>query len=279
MAIITISRGSLGMGVALAECLAKELGYPCLGRDVAREVAEKYGIQQELMDKKIEEIPSLWERLTSERTAYVVAMQEILAGRAMEGNIVYHGFVGHLLLKGLPALLRIRVIAPMEVRIPLAMAEQKIDAAAAATYIRKIDDVRARWTKFVFGVDWQDPKLYDLVLNLGDISVQAACEAVAGLARRPEFAVTADARARLKDFALATRVRLILVTHPETKGLNLAVEVRDGIAFLKGAIPDDPRYPDGGARFKKQLREMVMSVEGVKTMTLGVDTLAPISID
>ncbi len=279
MAIITISRGSLGLGVALAKCLADELGYPCLGRELAREVAEKYGIQDQLMTKKIEEIPSLWERLTSERTAYVVAMQEALAERSLDGNMVYHGFVGHLLLKDLPALLRVRVIAPMEVRIPLAIAEQGLDAAAAETHIKKMDEVRARWTKFVFGVDWKDPELYDLVLNLGDISVEAACEVVAGLARRPEFAVTDSTRARLKDFLLATRIRLLLVTNPDTRSLDLEVEVREGIAFLKGAIPQDPRYPDGGARFKKQLQSMVMSVEGIKHATMGVEPLAPIPAD
>jgi cytidylate kinase len=275
MAIITISRGSLGLGVALAECLANELGYPCLGRDVAREVAEKHGIQPELMDRKIEELPSLWERLTSERTAYVVAMQEMLAERIVEGNLVYHGFLGHLLLKGLPALLRIRVIAPMDVRIPLAMAEQNLDAGAAEAHIKKMDDVRARWTRFVFGVDWQDPNLYDMVLNLGDISVEAACASVAVLAKRPEFAVTEAARARFRDFALAAKVRLLLVTHRDTRSLNLEVAVRDEIAFVKGAVPQDPRYPDGGARFKRQLQDMVMSVDGVKHMTLGVEPLAP----
>jgi cytidylate kinase len=279
VAIITISRGSLGLGVALAECLAKELGYPCLGREVAREVAEKCGIQPELMNKKIEEIPSLWERLTSERTAYVVAMQELLAERILDGNLVYHGFAGHLLLKGLPALLRIRVIAPMEVRIPLAMAEQNMDAAAAEAHIKKMDDVRARWTKFVFGVDWQDPRLYDLVLNLGDISVAAACDSMTILATRPELAVTDAARARFRDFALAAKIRLILVTNRDTRSLNLEVAVRDEIAFLKGAIPQDPRYPDGGARFKRQLLDMVMSVDGVKHLTLGVEPLAPPPVD
>ncbi len=279
MAIITISRGSLGLGVALAECLAGELGYPCLGRELAREVADKYGIQDQLMSKKIEEVPSLWERLTSERTAYVVAMQEALVERSLDGNMVYHGFAGHLLLKDLPALLRVRVIAPMEVRIPLAMAEQGLDAAAAEAHIQKMDEVRARWTRFVFGVDWKDPQLYDLVLNLGDISVEAACGAVATLARRPEFAVTDAARARLMDFLLAARVRLILVTNPGTKSLDLKVEVRDGIAFLSGAIPQDPRYPDGGARFKRQLQDMIMSVEGIKHATLGVEPLTPVPVD
>lgn len=275
MAIVTVSRGSLGMGKALAEKVAGALGYPCLGREVAREVAEKFGIPPELMAKKVEEIPSLWERLTSERTAYVVAMQAVLAERAAAGGLVYHGYVGHMLLKGMPALLRVRVIAPMEVRIPLAMEEQGLSAEAAELHIRKMDEARARWTKFVFGLDWQNPELYDMVLNLGAMSVDAACEALVAAVRRPEFEVTDAVRRRLEDFALAARVRLVLVTSPVARPLNLEVEVRDGIAFIQGAMPQDPRYANAEARFQKQLHDLVMTAPGVKHVTLGIQPLPP----
>lgn len=275
MAIITVSRGSLGLGMALAERLADTLGYPCLGRDVAREVAEKYGIPHDLVRKKIEESPTFWERLTAERTRYVVAMQGVLAERAREGALVYHGYAGHLLLKGMPALLRVRVIAPMEVRIPLAMEEQNLDADAAAAHIRKVDEARARWAKVVFGVDWQNPELYDMVLNLGVISVESACETVATVARRPEFAVTDAVRRRLEDFCLASRVRLLLVTDAATRAMNLEVDVRDGIAFVRGNVPQDPRYVDAEARFRKQLQDLVMSAEGIKHVSFGIHALPP----
>lgn len=279
MAIITISRGSLGLGAALAEKLAGALGYPCLGREVAREAAEKLGIEPELMRKKVEESPSLWERMTAERTVYVVAMQALLSERAVGGHLVYHGFSGHLLLRGMPALLKVRVIAPMEVRVPLVMKELGLEERAAEAHIRKMDDVRARWTKFVFGVDWQDPALYDLVLNLGVISLDSACEALAGIARSPEFAVDEAALGRLQDFALASRIRLALATSPLTRTWNLEVAVEDRIATLLGTLPNDPRYADSEKRFKKALTDMVLSIEGVSHVTLRVGTLSSAPVD
>lgn len=279
MAIITISRGSLGLGAALAEKLAGVLGYPCLGREVAREAAEKLGISPELMMKKVEESPSLWQRMTAERTVYVVAMQALLSERAAEGHLVYHGYSGHLLLRGMPALLKVRVIAPMEVRVPMVMKEQHLEKAAAEAHIRKMDDVRARWTKFVFGVDWQDPALYDLVLNLGAISIDSACEALAGLARSPEFVADASALDRVRDFALASRIRLTLATSPLTRTWNLEVEVKDRIASIRGTIPKDPRYADSEKRFKKAISDMILSIEGVSHVTLGVDTQPTAPVD
>jgi len=267
------------LGAALAEKLAGVLEYPCLGREVAREAAEKCGIPPELMVKKVEESPSLWERMTAERTAYVVAMQAILAERAAGGQLLYHGYVGHLLLKGMPALLRVRVIAPMEVRVPMVMEEQRIGAEAAEAHIKKMDEARARWTRFVFGVDWQDPGLYDLVLNLGVISVETACESLAGIARSPEFAVNDSVLGRLRDFAVASRVRLALVTSPLTRTSNLEVEVQDGIAFIKGVLPRDPRYADAENRSRKALQDLVMSVEGVKHLKLGLDALPSTPMD
>jgi len=279
MAIITVSRGSLGLGAALAEKVAGVLGYPCMGREVALGAAEKLGIEPELMRKKVEESPSLWQRMTAERAVYVVAMQALLAERAAEGRLVYHGYSGHLLLRGMPALLRVRVIAPMEVRVPRIMKEQGLKEAGAQAYIRKVDEARARWTKFVFGVDWQDPSLYDLVLNLGAISVDSACEALAALALRPEFAVDGPALDRLRDYALASRIRLALATSPLTRTWNLEVEVKDRIATIRGTIPRDPRYADSETRFKKTLTDMVLAIEGVNHVTLGVDTQLAAPVD
>jgi cytidylate kinase len=250
-----------------------------LGREVALEVAGKVGISPALMMEKVEESPSLWERMTAERTAYVVAMQVVLSERAMGGHLVYHGYAGHLLLKGMPALLKVRVIAPMEVRVPLVMEEWHLGAEAAEAHIKKMDDARARWTKFVFGVDWRDPSLYDVVLNLGVISVSTACEALAGMARSPEFALDEAILGKLRDFGLASRIRLALVTGTLPGASKLEVEVQDGIAFIKGDIPRDPRYADSEARFKKALTDMVLSVEGVKHLTLGVRALPSAAAD
>jgi cytidylate kinase len=268
MAIITVSRGSLSLGAALAEKLAAALDHACVGREAAREAAEKSGIAPELMMAKLEERPSVWQRMTSERALYVAAMAAFLAERAAGGQLVYHGYAGHLLLRGMPGLLRVRVISPLEQRVALVMKEQAIGEQQALAHVNKMDEARASWTKFVFGVDWKDPGLYDVVVSLGPMSVETACETLVCIARRPEFVVDGPRLEALRDFALAARVRLALLASPATRGWEHALEVKEGIAFLRGAIPDDPRYVDAAKRFRRTVSDVVMAVDGVKDVSL-----------
>jgi hypothetical protein len=74
-------------------------------------------------------------------------------------------------------------------------------------------------------------------------------------------------------------VRLALITSHLSGAANLEVEVQDGIAFIQGDIPRDPRYADSEARFKRALTDMVLSVEGVKHLTLGVRALPSAAVD
>ena len=82
------------------------------------------------------------------------------------GDAIYHGLAGHLLLgKGLH-ILRTRIIAPMEFRIAQVQERMSLKRKEAVEYIETIDADRRKWTRFLYGVDWADASLYDLVLNL-----------------------------------------------------------------------------------------------------------------
>ena len=75
MAIITISRGSMSGGMAFAECLAKTLGYPSLAREILIQAAGKLGVSEEKLRGKIEKSARFWERMTSDRRIYLIALQ------------------------------------------------------------------------------------------------------------------------------------------------------------------------------------------------------------
>jgi hypothetical protein len=83
----------------MAECLAEGLGYPILGREVVQEAASGLGVPASLLEEKMWERPTLWDRLSSMRRVYMVAVQAALAERAVEGNLVYHGLAGGFLLR------------------------------------------------------------------------------------------------------------------------------------------------------------------------------------
>ena len=269
MAIITISRGTMSGGRRLAECLAETLGVPCLGREeLAEAAAARLGVLPDVLRQKLESAPGLWDRLTSERRRYVTAAQAALAEHAVEGGLVYHGHAGHLLLRGVPAVLRIRLIAPLATRVRLLMEEHGMKREAAIEYIRQVDLERARWTRFIYDADLREPELYDLVVDLETLSLKSACAVIAEAARQPEFAVTEEVRATLRDFALSCRVKVALATDPATRPLELEVSAAAGVVSIEGTVPEAAMLTHVSSRLHQEVREVALAVEGVREVGL-----------
>lgn len=271
MPIITISRGSMSGGTALAECLSQNLGVPCVGRE---EVAEKagalIGVSPAVVEEKLMQSPGFWDRITADRRRYVVALQAVLAEHALSGNFVYHGQAGHLLLRGVPAVLRVRLIAPLEMRVRSLIERHGMRRQAAIDYIKQVDEDRLRWTRQVYDVDLRDPALYDLVINLETLSLQSACAVVTEAASRPEFSVTPEVQAAVADFALASRVKLALATHVATRGSVFEVTSKDGAVTVTGVVPEPAMLTHVSSRLAEEVEGVVRTVAGVVDVTLDL---------
>jgi cytidylate kinase len=220
VAIVTVSRGSMSGGLGFAQCLAKRLHYSCLSRETIVQEAERLMLPNKCSAANLKAATSIWERMTMDRRLYFSAVQTALANAVIAGDAVYHGHSGHLLLKGVPAVLKVRLIAPMPMRIKAVMEQQELSYSAAHDYIHEVDEERTRWTKFIYGVDWKDPANYDLVINLADIGIDYACEMVATIAQHEIYRNSEAVKKSLHDFALACRVKLALLVCAMSKSIN-----------------------------------------------------------
>ncbi len=210
MTVITISRGTLSGGRKAAECLARTLEYPCVGREILQQAARKVGVPVEDLTGILEAPPSLFARLTQERKRYLLAVQTALAEHCAAGELVYHGLAGQFLLGDLPGVLAVRLVAPLEMRVrTLTSAHHRMTHKAAVEFIQAVDDDRRRWVRLMYGADVEDTSLYDLTVNLESISIETACEIIAEAARQPQYQVTAAVKKRLKDFATQCREQLL----------------------------------------------------------------------
>jgi cytidylate kinase len=271
MPIITIARGSMWGGQAVAKGVSEALGCQCIGRETLTEEALRLALGAEGLPGKPDQEPWLWDRLASERATYLSALQAALASYAGSGSLVYHGNAGHLLLRGMPSILRVRIIAPLEVRIGVVREKSGISRDDAETYIKRVDEEWARWTRFIFGVEWRDPSLYDLVINLENFSIDGACCCVLDAAKRTEFTVTEEVKGRLQDLALAARVRLALAMNPASRDLDLEVRAEKGVVCLAGSMIE-PGLPGQVFRQLKQMVETIVGeVPGVLVLHLGPD--------
>jgi cytidylate kinase len=260
MSIVTISRGSFSGGKMLAECLARTLQYRCVDRDVIVEGAAARGVSQEELRAALEKPPTLLERLQHKKYLYLVLIQAALTEEVRTGRAVYHGNAGHLLLKGGPHILRVRIIAPMEFRIKMAQERLKLAREEVIAYIHRMDQDRRKWTHYLYGVDWGDPALYDLVLNVEYMSIPEACSAVSTLVRQRCFEFTPEDQAAMDDLALASRVRAELALHDSTSHLEVDVVSQRGTLTIHGKIPS--------MRDIEEVRRIAESQPGVAAVNL-----------
>ncbi len=91
-----------------------------------------------------------------------------------------------------------------------------------------MDESRVKWTRFLYDVDWRDPSLYDLVINLDSIGIESACEMIVCTLNQKEFVESPESRIIIEDFLLASRVKAELAGHDRTKGLELEVSAEKG---------------------------------------------------
>jgi cytidylate kinase len=243
MPVVTVSTELGSDGERIAQGLAERLGLRYIDRSVLIEAAREYDVPgvRASAPELAERAPSFWERLNEERRRYNVLLRAVIYRFAAEGDCVIIGSGGGLLLRDVRHVLKVRVIAPRELRIQRLMATVDTRDAAAAREaaeekLRQSDRDRSRYIRYLFNVDWADPAPYDLVLNTRVISPLTAIELLAGLVARPEFQPTADSEALLQDLALGSQVEAILMHDPHVWVENLRVSARGGEITLSGQV-------------------------------------------
>ncbi|MBM3133342.1 MAG: BON domain-containing protein [Chloroflexi bacterium] len=256
MGIVTISRGTLAGGKELAECVAGKLGYECVSREeLLREVAQAYGVSENRLMGALDTAPGFFEGVGLGRIHYIAYVRAALAKKAANGDLVYHGQVGHLLLKGFPNTFNVRVVADLDLRVRALMAQRPLSRDKAMEVIKHVDLSRARWVKALYHVDWEDPSLYDSVVDLGGMSLPDACDWVVSAAQNT-FQPASEFRRQTEDLLLGAEIRARIARHPAIEDLEVEVKVEDGVATVSG-VADSLREED-------RIMEVIRETHGVR---------------
>ncbi len=262
MSVVTISRGTMSGGKLIAEQLAAELGFRCVDRDVIVEKAAASGVSQDELRDALLKPPTLLERFQHKRYLYLTLIQAALAEEVKTGRVIYHGNAGHLLLKGGGPVFRVRIIAPMEFRIAMTEQRLKLERDQAIAYIQKMDEHRRKWTQYLYGVDWTDPSLYDMVINLENITLADAVGSIAYAVRRqPCFRFDGRCQSMMEDLALACRVKAKLALDQATAHLEFEITAHEGRVAVTGKLPEP--------RLIAEVRRIAEGVEGVRAVDLS----------
>jgi len=272
MAIIVVSHQMGAGGPEIGMSLAQRLGYRYVNQELLLDAARRYGLAEDRLSHLDESKPTLFERFDTETRHHITVLQTTCLEFAEDDNCVLMRGGGQWLLRGVPHVLRARVIAPFEHRVKqwvkrtAEMTGETPHYRAAAELVRRDDLEKSGRMRYLYEVDIDDPTLYDLVVNTEKLRCEAVVEMIETAVRRPEMATTESARKALAARALASRVQVALATHPETRRYRISVEAHDGTVVLEGTSALD--------RAVEVARE-VAGVREVRTRQVEIPPIPP----
>ncbi len=237
MSVITISRQLGSLGTQTARAMAEELNYEYVDKDRIAEALKNYGLSTFEVETLDEKTPPFWDYMSMQKKKFLHIIRELIHGFARKDNVVIVGRGGQVILKDFPGVLHVRVIAPFDLRIQRIMEQRGGDKSQATAFLRRSDRDSAGFMRGFFDVDWDDPGLYDLIINTRHLSAETVKRMIMESA---ESLVIKQAgrrnREKLEDLALVQKVETSLRVVLGSGLGQIDVTAERGVVSLKGTV-------------------------------------------
>ena len=176
MTAITISRQLGSWGDEVAKAIAERLDFQVTCRELINQAARR-SRAPEMALAYIDDLGLLGlQPSTKARRSYHEAIQSVMEEAANKGNIVIIGRAGQVILRDFPDVLHVKVIAPAALRAARIANKLNISIEAANAQVSASDRARRNYLQRYYDARWDDPELYDIIVNTQRLSPdQAAC--------------------------------------------------------------------------------------------------------
>ncbi len=269
MAIIMISTNCYGREKQIAEKVASELGYELVSEEILAEAAEQFGVSEKELTSAIDVGPSILDifgDFACEKQKNVAYIQAALTKRLRKDDIVFHGLIGHLLIKGVGHALKAAIFSGLEDRLSYLMQRDNIEKKEALKIIKREDRRRSKWSEWLYGVDTWEPSLYDLVINMEEHPVDDVVDMICEAAQADRFRTTPRSRRALEDLNLAARVKArLLSVKPdiEVHAVDGAVVVHTEASLLQEET------------VRERMENAIADIDDVKALRVHVTPMTP----
>ena len=183
MTIVAVSREMGSGGYEIAAAVAEALNFEYVDRQILLRAAKVHEVPEERIADVDERRLSLWERFDEEKRRYLIFIEAAYYSFAEKGNVVTAGRGGPFFLRDVTHAVKVRIMAPFEVRVRRVMEQEKLDHKAAAARVRNYDRELSARIDYLFGLDWTLPENYDLVVNTGNNTWQFYTDLLVAAAR------------------------------------------------------------------------------------------------
>ena len=121
-------------------------------------------------------------RKTLDEEECLSVVQTVINSLASRGKTVIVGRGGQAILKHKVGVLHVRIVAPLAVRVERIMKSGGLSQEDAQRLIENNDKAMAEYLRRFYNIDWEDPAIYDMVLNTGKMDLNIAARVIASVA-------------------------------------------------------------------------------------------------
>jgi len=188
---LLISREKGAGGSAVGQLAGKRLGWQIFDNEIVDAIAQRARVRRELVESLDERdretirdaVEGLLHPQPMETSGYLANLHEIFLTLGHQGDVVIVGRGAHFILPSQFGL-RVRMVAPVEVRVRRIASGDKMSLNAARLAVEKSDRERATLARRQYGQNVADPANQDLTINTAELSVESATEIVLAALQR-----------------------------------------------------------------------------------------------
>jgi Cytidylate kinase len=258
MPLIAMTRemGSLGKDVAarLAERREGRVVY----HEIIDQAADKMRVRKSHVIRLLESSAKLWEQLTADKTSLNIFTADETFRFLRDPDVaVIRGWGAVHLLNGISHVMRVRVCAPLEVRVDRMMERLgSSDRVAVRREVEMADEAHTAIARRHFHLDWRDAENYDLVLSTERLGIDECVDEVERLSALPRFQPTAESLRRAEDRALEWAALAAVRRDRRSSDIRARIECNAGVL----------RVSDCAEQETALLQQVVGHVEGVRAV-------------
>ena len=187
ISVVTIYREPGSGGNIVAKSLSEKLGYDLFYQEVIHEMAESARVSIRLLETLDEKgvsvledwISSLVDKRHLWPDRYLQHLMKVIGTIGKHGRAVIVGRGANFVLPP-DKRLSVRIVAPLEIRIKNVARDFGIDTQESRRRVIRTDSDRRAFVRKYFNADIGAPLNYDLVINIGILSINGAVDAIKG---------------------------------------------------------------------------------------------------
>jgi len=229
--------------------------------DLFRKISGSNDVSSDRLEQAMHATPSLFNSYTHEKEKLIALLRSSMAQTAAKDGIVFSGSAGLLLPKTLSNVLRVCLVAGPEYRKAEAARDGSMTGHEAEKQIKKDDEAKKRWTRYLHHTGPWDPELYDIVISMDNKTVDQAADMIIENVLKPVVASGPGSRKAMDDFLLACGIYEVLAQD----GHDVELECTDGEVTV---IIN--RYVVRLGALENELKQAVSDFPGVRSVKTRV---------